>query len=464
MRKVWLGIAVISLAGFFLTTQWPSAAAQVGGKCRIVLMNGNYLDGDVKETADGYEVKSRQGITTTVKKNQVREVVPLDESGKPIDKKVLPANKPAKAGDKNANGKNEPQTAARREVSDAEIALILGDEDESGEADAELDEGESGGVDLKDLPALTLDKDSLQQMLRIGNTNNYLETPHFVLVYTSSKEEAQKLAAGMERSYKWAHKFMEMLNLKALRPQSKLEIYYFGTNKEYQSYGSVVGGVPEWAAGFYMRPINRSSFYDMNDEPNVAQLKEQLKQLPSSNWREKQFINNRIKRRSDFYNVTIVQHEAAHHIHFNVGIFNKRGHTPRWLTEGLAQMFELPPGNLGGSLGATNHFRLAQFNQQYRDNRKAVVATRLFIADDDQWKPERYPHGWAMVHYLWKKKREQFAVFMRKMALREDDRVMSETEIQQEFEDIFGPADDKFHEDFLNYIFSIQFRRSALDF
>ena len=57
-----------------------------------------------------------------------------------------------------------------------------------------------------------------------------------------------------------------------------------------------------------------------------------------------------------------------------------------------------------------------------------------------------------------------YAVFMRRMAAREEDQTLSPTEKQQEFEDIFGPADDAFQAKFLEYIFSLQPRRSAIGF
>ncbi|MCP5119172.1 MAG: DUF1570 domain-containing protein, partial [bacterium] len=227
-------------------------------------------------------------------------------------------------------------------------------------------------------------------------------------------------------------------------PENKLEIYFFANHEHYKSYGSTVGGIPDWAAGFYMRTINRSAFYDMNYEPSVVQIKRQFER---ANWRAKQFVRNRLKRRMDFFNINVTQHEAAHHIHFNTGVFPKRGDMPRWVTEGLAQMFELPPGKLGGSLGATNHYRLAEFqtqyNRRYGGNPRALVKLRHFISDDSTWNPQaHYPYGWALNHYLWQKQRDKYAVFMRRMSKREEDKRLPATEQQPGVEALLPPARD----------------------
>ena len=76
--------------------------------------------------------------------------------------------------------------------------------------------------------------------------------------------------------------------------------------------------------------------------------------------------------------------------------------------------------------------------------------------------PAAYPQAWALTHYLWKVERPKFALYMQKMANREDGATLNGTQRQQEFEDIFGPADE-LHKKFVEYIFGLQNRPSALD-
>ena len=87
----------------------------------------------------------------------------------------------------------------------------------------------------------------------------------------------------------------------------------------------------------------------------------------------------------------------------------------------------------------------------------------MFILDDSQWRgANSYPLGWALVHYLWKKKRDGFGQYMRTIAAWEDDVTHSMTEKQQLFEECFGKIDEDWEKEFLAYINGIQLRRSAL--
>ena len=436
MRSVLLAAAL--LGGVLCA--YPAAADgdKKSGRYRVVLMNNRELVGDLKEVPGGYELKTRSGITIKLTKAQIRRMEPLE------------APKDEQAGGESENLADDRLAA----ITDEDILEILGD-DLIDEEDLENAE-----VDLSPLP---IDPDSLAEMRRIsGSSAQVWETDHFVLVFTSGRDVARRLGSRLESVYSWCHKFMKIVGVQPVRPDYKLEIYFYNTHEEFQAYGNNQGGIPDWAAGFYIRGNNRSAFYDLNDEPGMADLLKRVND-PRTHWRTKRFYNNRLGRRNQFLNTTVVQHEAAHHIHFNVGVFPKRAQLPRFLTEGLAQMFELPPGKLGGGLGTTNHYRLAQLNNQYRRRHDAMIPTRLFVVDDATGWPAAYPQAWALTHYLWKKERPKFALYMQKMANREDDATQSGTERQQEFEDIFGPADE-LHKKFVKYIFGLRFRSSALDF
>ena len=410
------------------------------GRYRIVLMNNSVVEGDLQEVDGGYKIKNKYGMIITLRKGEIRRM-----------EKLGPSKDAAAVGD----GSENPLDDRIGKISEEDILRILGD-DEIDEADVE-----SAETDLSPLPT---DQASLAEMRRIaGSAANVWETDHFILLYTSDRKMARKLGSRLESVYEWCHKFMKMMDLQPIRPDYKLEIYFFNTHDEFSAYGNNQGGIPDWAAGFYIRTNNRSAFYDLNDEPRMVAFRERLEK-PGIHWRTERYYKNRMGRLNQWLNVSVIQHEAAHHIHFNVGIFSKRGDYPRFLTEGLAQMFELPPGRRGGGLGTTNHSRLAELNRRYpRNRRKAMIPTKQFVVDDATGWPAAYPQAWGLTHYLWKKKRPEFARYMKNMAQREDDVTLTATQRQQEFEDIFGPADE-LHKKFVDYIFSVQFRRSALDF
>lgn len=435
-------VSAIAISAFLFAAAAPLVAEDMG-RCRVLRSNGMIIEGAVKKVEGGYEVTSAKGITVKLKDNEVNRVIRLD----------IATEKPA--GEAGGKTSVAPVADSAANVSDSDVEDILGSEN-TGD-----DVIEAEGDNLAPCPA---NEDSIAEMMRIaGKKAQRYETDHFVLVYTSERKLALELAARMESIYKWVIRYQEMLDIPIRRPDYKLEQYFFGTYKEYQDYMALdLGAVMPGALGFYQRETNRSAFFDMQDEPGIADLKKQLAQ-PGVDWRQRQFITNRIKRYTDFYNLTVIQHECAHHVHFNTGVFPKRGDMPRWLVEGLACMFELPPTDAGGSLGVVNHARLDEFRKIYGKTPERLGDLRLFIVDDSQFRGGMsYSLGWALHQYMWKKYRKKYAKYMQLMAAREDDERIDSTKRQQEFEDLFGPVDEEWVKKFVEYVNTLQLRQSVL--
>ena len=79
-KRLILSLAVVS--GLLLAVSAWTASAQVSGRYKLVLMNGQTIIGDVKELPDAYEVTKHNpggGKTVfTVRKSDVFKVVPLE--------------------------------------------------------------------------------------------------------------------------------------------------------------------------------------------------------------------------------------------------------------------------------------------------------------------------------------------------------------------------------------------------
>jgi hypothetical protein len=351
---------------------------------------------------------------------------------------------------------------SRREITQADIDAILGSD--------HVDIGSVDRIEQVDLSQpLETDMDSVRQMLRIGGTKaRYMDTfPHFVLVYTSDREKAQALGARLESVYQWNVKYMKMLDIPRIRmPKAKLEIFFFGTHEEYTAYQTLNGWRNMGAIGFYMRTNNRSAFFDMMTYPPYKQQLDRVKDksVPAA---ERQRVRSRIEHEVAHENLEVVQHEAAHHIHFNLGIFPAQGDVPRWMTEGLATMFEVPPSDAGASFGAINHFRVYHFRNAFGDRGQNLPDMRQFILNDGVFQQlgfHGYSIGWALNHYLFREHNEAYAKWMQLLAKRDDDwSLRLETaEKQEQFEEIFGEIDDEWVKNFNDYIASIQLRRSVL--
>ncbi len=439
------------LAAVVLATQVVAPArAEIEGRYRIELMNGKYVEGDVKELPDGsYEVKTKHGVVVTVKRNEVRELRSLEEAS-------------AAAG---AGGAGSTKRAAyRRAITDAEIAAIL-----SG-VTANPDESTSGAARDDMLAELPLNEESLAEMKKVaGPEAKVLIKPHFVMVYTSSDEAARKLASRVESIYRWKVQFMRMLNLPARRPEHKLEIHYFGTYKEFQALTQVPLGV----MGFYRPDARRSFFFDYETHPFVADDVARIKDK-NTPWQERQRLRNRVNRLVENQNLEVIQHETGHHIDFNIGLFPNNGlarkaSVPLWLVEGTTMMFEVPPTSAGASLGVLNHNRLNQLRTTWGPHPLSLEEWRRFIVDNQMWRsPPRgneadsYCLGWSLVYYLWKEHRAGYAQYCKTVFDREEDVELTVSEREKEFEDIFGRVDEKWIEDFYKFLDSLQLKRSLL--
>lgn len=439
------------VAGVVIAAQAVSVARAdlEPGRYRIYLMSGNSVEGDVRERADGaYEVKVGIG-TIIVRKNEVKRIVPLDQILRPADEE----------GGTPDEGRLQTY---RRYITDEEIEELL-----SG-ISAEYDSSITGGTREDMLADLALDEQSLEDMKRlVGPEGKVLIKPHFVMVYTSSDESARKLGSRLEAVWRHNVSFMDRLDLPAIVPDSKLEIFYFGTYKGFEAYNLNQGSVmPAGVLGYYSPDWNRSHFFDLEYSPYTEGVKRMLDD-PDVDWREKQKARNRMRRWVEFRNMEVIQHETGHHIHFNIGLFPRDsfggGGVPIWLVEGTTMLFEIPPSTAGASLGVLNHYRLHMLRKLFGPHPLSPSDWKRFIIDNRMWRGfESYQLGWAMVYYLYKKHRDGYAEYLRSVFGRDEGFEMSHTEREEEFVKIFGEIDEEWIEEFYAFLDSLNVRKSLL--
>lgn len=431
------GVLTAALSGIFFLVF--TANAEIKGRYKIYRVSGDPVVGEVTELPNAYEVEIRPGIKMKIPKTQVREIVEA-----PVETKAAP-DKPA-----------AESTGLRRNVTDEQINAIIGSDNiQLSMVDAEEVEDVMG--------ALPLDYPSLQEMLRIAQQKaKHLETDHFVCVYTSEEKLARDLVARLEKVYEWNVKYAQMFGVPIHRPDAKLEIYFFGTHEEYDRYQTLNGFREIGAIGFYSRTVNRSAFFDMETYPVYANIVAQTKDKNVAPER-RQELAAKLKRRIEHENIEVVQHEAAHHIHFNIGIYPGRGDLPRWMTEGLATMFETPPSEAGASFGSINHMRLFQFRNFFGEKGERIGDLREFILNDGMFGGYAgYLKGWALNLYMIRKHRDAYAKWMQLLADRPDDEHIDTTQKLSQFEDLFGAVNDDWIKDFNKFIAELQLKRSLL--
>ncbi len=434
----------------------------VEGPYRFYLMNGTVVEGPTKQLPDGsYEVSRGAGITIHVKKADIRKMESLGV------KSEAPKNedKPS-AGDTKTERKLQG-TVLRRVISDQEIGVVL----EGIKADVADD---ADGASESDLAApLPVNKEGVKEMVRQAggpDKAKVMEMPHFVLVYTSSKEAASKLGSRLESVWRWNMRYLQHLKIPAIRPPYKLEVYFFGKHQEFYAYSlNQSEELPLGVLGYYAFDINRSHFFDLWDWPVFAGVKKELEEGRNLPPERRRYLKNLINAWVEHNNLGVTQHEAGHHIHFNTGLFKKRntqegGSAPTWLVEGTTMLFEVPPaatGQGGAGLGELNDSRLDELRHFPR---WTAAEWQEFVLRNEIWYAgggASYCKGWALVYYLWMKHRDGLGEYYRKILAREDQNVDS-LQAQKDFEDCFGRIDENWVKEFYKFMDSLQVRKSRI--
>ncbi len=446
------GILVVLFASLFVTPSVSLGEDEfVPGRYRIDLMNRKSLEGDVKKLEDGsYEVK--MGIATLiVRPNEVKRIVALEDVTR-------------RQGDISASDDGISLLRPRREITDEEIEEIL-----SG-ITAEYDESIRGNTREDLMAELPLDEESLEEMKRLmGDDARVLIKPHFVMVYTSSDQSARELGARLESVWRHNVAFMDRLDIPARLPDSKLEIFYFGTWKEFNSYNLNQGSfMPIGVAGYYSPDWNRSHFFDFNKSPFVAEY-DVIIDNPNADWRDRQLARNQKRRLVEYQNMEVIQHETGHHIHFNIGLFPRDsfggGGVPIWLVEGTTMLFEVPPTAAGASIGVLNHYRLYMLRKTWGKHPLSPEDWKLFLIDNRRWRGfHSYQLGWAIVYYLYKEHREPYAEYLRSVFGRDEGYEMTMGEREREFENLFGRVDEDWVNDFYDFLDELNVKKSALPY
>ena len=115
-----------------------------------------------------------------------------------------------------------------------------------------------------------------------------------------------------------------------------------------------------------------------------------------------------------------VRHEAAHQSAFNSGVHSRVADTPKWITEGIGQMFE-PAAMTNSRLGTGVRDRMNRESINYILNRYPARSDERFsqdvvslLGDDEMFNDPKtvgraYAIAWAMMFYLAERQPQAFA-------------------------------------------------------
>lgn len=248
-------------------------------------------------------------------------------------------------------------------------------------------------------------------------------TPHYVVVYNTSRTYAQWTSSLLERLYKAFTNYWEGQGLELHEPEFALPVFLFANRQQYDqaSRDDLPGGTGS-IIGFYSLRSNRINMFDLT---GVEALR------GSASRGSIKEINQMLSQPAAVPLVATVVHEATHQIAFNCGLQQRFADIPLWQCEGMAVYFEAP--DLASSrgwrgIGRVNYPRLSTFRRNQPTWRRDTLVSML--ADNTRFRDPRtavgaYADAWALNYYLIKYRPREYSAYLKTLAAKpplvEDD-------------------------------------------
>lgn len=239
-------------------------------------------------------------------------------------------------------------------------------------------------------------------------------TPHYVVVYNTSRAYAQWTSSLLERLHKAFTNYWEGQGIVLHEPQFPLPVLLFADRQEYDraSREDLPNGTGS-IIGFYSLRSNRVNMFDLTGVEAVrggggrGSIKE---------------INQMLSEPAAVPLVATVVHEATHQIAFNCGLQQRYADIPLWLCEGMAVYFEAPDlASTRGwrGIGRVNYPRLETFRKNLSNWHEGSLENLLRDSRrlrDPRTAVDAYADAWALNYYLIKYQPKAYTEYLKMLA------------------------------------------------
>ncbi len=261
-----------------------------------------------------------------------------------------------------------------------------------------------------------------------GDALDITTTQHYVVVHPRGSQN--DWAARFEELYRSFRAYFRVRGFEVEEPKFPLVAIVYRNRGDFtRASADVLNELPEGSPGYYDGFTNRVQLFDVTTENGA-------------DWTT---------------NADLIVHEATHQTAFNVGIHNRFADQPKWLTEGLATMFEARGVWNSQSFHTfkdrINEGELAAFRAGLAKRRPGTLANlvasdRLFRTDANA----AYAEAWAMMLYLCETHPRELAEYFRKTAARADFSSYFAAQRVADFQECFGNDFKQLEANFLNWM------------
>lgn len=293
-----------------------------------------------------------------------------------------------------------------------------------------------------DPSATTAQHDPTEQSAAARST---IHSTHFAIEFDTPPAVAQALLTRAEATFAAVIAFCSRLGIPVHSPVA-LRIILHNDRARYERNRLRAGLQGVGVMGYYRHDGNTVVLLDVSRHPTVQRINELLKRMHEKSERGASDVDGekasatgleRLRAERDVLveriNRLVVQHEVAHQVFFNIGVFSRADPAPDWLNEGLACMFETSLGNAKQEKLPLNEMRLADLctamagGEALAPSSDGAAAARetdtliparlligpgAFEASDARVQALRYAQSWALVDYLIQRFPNSFAEFL----------------------------------------------------
>ncbi len=240
-------------------------------------------------------------------------------------------------------------------------------------------------------------------------------TRNFVVVHPPG--DYQIWAMPFELLYQRFRNYFTSRGFALENPEFPMVAVVLRTRKEFDKFLRIYHNYDSMIVGYYSPRSNRIITYDPSE--------------------------GRANRKDWAFNETLI-HEAAHQTAHNVGIHNRFGAVPRWISEGLALLFEAKgvnnTMNYSTQKDRINKDRLLMLQYYYSKDRiqgqlgEMIRNDNLFERDPSL----AYAYAWGITFYLSERQPDQYFEYLRNDAKRESFVELGPQQRLDQFTSIFG--------------------------
>jgi hypothetical protein len=240
------------------------------------------------------------------------------------------------------------------------------------------------------------------------------ETSHYLIAYDTSPAFAFWVGSLYERLYRGFLSYWKQRKIELHEPDFPLVVLIFGNKDDYRTYAAQdLGGDPGGIVAYYQMLTNRVVLFDITGV-ETATAEQRVKNAEQ--------INRLLSQPAAGAMVATIVHEATHQIAYNAGLQQRLADIPMWLNEGLAMFFETPDlrSRTGWrGIGAVNPIRLPRFKELLLTRTSGSLNQTL--TEDERFRDansalDAYAESWAMVYFLTKVYRDEFAAYLQELA------------------------------------------------